>query len=416
MTNPASSLKVIKPGRLVDGRGGPSKQGLAVVVENDVITNVGPLSELSSFEERATDVIDLPDTTLLPGLIDCHTHTNMPGTGQSVDQVHEDNDDIHLLHAVKSSRMALESGVTTMRDNGGWHGVVFSVKEGIRRGIVPGPRIVACGRPITITGGHCWMMGSEADGIDQVRSAVRQLIKEGADFIKVMASGGTTRGSMRQRASYTQSELQAAVEEAHHRGKLVAGHAIATDAIVNCLDTSVDMIIHCSFVSTDDTVQYDPEVADRIAESGAWINPTLHVVKSTVLALEEKRRNAGLQPEEEIALEERKRYLEATTENTGRMISQGARFIGGSDCGWADYPFAQFHAELKALVDAGLSHSQAIVAGTRDAADAVGILNEVGTVEPGKQADLLLVKGDPTRDIEDLANVVAVFQAGARVV
>ena len=126
--------------------------------------------------------------------------------------------------------------------------------------------------------------------------------------------------------------------------------------------------------------------------------------------------NGGLGPEEEIALEERKRYLDVTTENTGKMISQGAKFIGGSDCGWADYPFAQFHAELKALVDAGMSHSDAIVAGTRDAADAVGLLNEVGTVEPGKQADLLLVNGDPTRDIEDLANVVAVFKAGARVV
>ena len=415
MTTSGPSLKVIKPGKLIDGLGGPSKQGLAVVLEGNLITHVGPRSELSLFEEQATDIIELPNATLLPGLIDCHTHTNMPGTGQSVDQVHEDNDDIHLLQAVKSARMALESGVTTMRDNGGWHEVVFSVKEGIRRGIVPGPRIVACGRPITITGGHCWMMGSEADGIDQVRAAVRQLIKEGADFVKVMTSGGTTRGSLRQRASYTLAELKAVVEEAHHRGKLVAGHAIATDAIVNCLDAGADMIIHCSFVATNDTIQYDPKVAERVAESGAWINPTLHVVKATVLALEWKQREGELEPEEEIALEARKRYLDVTSENTGKLISQGAKFIGGSDCGWADYPFAQFHAELKALVDVGMSHADAIVAGTRDAAEAVGLLNEIGTIEPGKQADLLLVNGDPTRDIEDLANVVAVLKAGARV-
>ena len=108
--------------------------------------------------------LDFPQATLMPGLIDCHTHTNMPGTGLSVDEVHEDGDDIHLMEAVKSARMALESGVTTMRDNGGWNKVVFSLMEGIRRDIVPGPRIVACGNPVTVTGGHCWMMGAEADG------------------------------------------------------------------------------------------------------------------------------------------------------------------------------------------------------------------------------------------------------------
>ena len=201
----------------------------------------------------------------MPGLIDCHTHTNMPGTGLSVDEVHEDGDDIHLMEAVKSARMALESGVTTMRDNGGWNKVVFSLMEGIRRDIVPGPRIVACGNPVTMTGGHCWMMGAEADGVDGVRAAVRRMIKNGASFIKVMTSGGTTRGSMPERASYTVEELRAVVEEAHLRGKLVAGHAISTQAVVYCLDAGVDMIIHCNFMDEDGVSRWAPRVGERIA-------------------------------------------------------------------------------------------------------------------------------------------------------
>ncbi len=134
-----SMLKVIKVGKLVDGLGGPPQEHVAVVVENERILRVSAQQELSLPEGADAEVLDFQEATLLPGLIDCHTHTNMPGTGASVGEVDTDGDDIHLLQAVKSTRLALESGVTTMRDNGGWNNVVFSMKEGIRRNIVPGP-------------------------------------------------------------------------------------------------------------------------------------------------------------------------------------------------------------------------------------------------------------------------------------
>ena len=148
---------------------GVVQERMAVKVSGGGIEWVARQSELSQCGDIEGTVLDFPGATLMPGLIDCHTHTNMPGTGLSVDEVHEDGDDIHLMEAVKSARMALESGVTTMRDNGGWNKVVFSLMEGIRRDIVPGPRIVACGNPVTMTGGHCWMMGAEADGVDGVQ-------------------------------------------------------------------------------------------------------------------------------------------------------------------------------------------------------------------------------------------------------
>ena len=410
-----SSRKIIKVGRLVDGLGGPPRERMAVVVEGSRIHQVMGQAELPASQDQGVDVIDLPEATLLPGLVDCHTHTNMPGTGLPVDDVDKDGDDIHLLEAVKSARMALESGVTTLRDNGGWNKVVFSLKEGVRRDIVPGPRIVASGSPVTITGGHCWMMGSQADGVDGVRRAVRKLVQNGADFIKVMASGGTTRGSMPQRASYTLEELKALVEEAHNRGRVVAAHAIATQSIVNCLDAGVDMIIHCSFVQPDGVARFDPKIGERVAASGVWVNPTLHIRRAETLKLEAKREREKLSPEEERTLDANLGQINQRMEVCRQLVSAGARMIGGSDCGWGAYPFGQFHRELNAMVEVGMPVGQALLAGTRDAADSLGILDETGTVEPGKEADLLAVEGDPTRDINDLGRVVAVFKGGLRV-
>lgn len=411
----APAIKVVKAGNLVDGQGGPSQQGMAVVVEDGRIARVVRESELAFPEGTSPEVFDFPGATLLPGLVDCHTHTNMPGDGTSVDDVGLEDDGIHLLTGVKQARLALESGVTTMRDNGGWNGVVFSLKEGIHRGLVPGPRIVASGRPITVTGGHCWMMGSEADGVDGVRQMVRQLIKEGADFIKVMTSGGSSKGTMPERPSYSLEELKAIVDEAHKFNRLVGAHSNAIASIVNCLDAGVDMIIHGTFLKPDGSIFFDPAVGERLARSGTWVNPTLHVRRCRIETIEEKRQEVGLTPDEEAMLGQEVKAYEDRLELTRNMYEAGVKVIGGSDCGWYSYPFGQFHRELESLVLSGASPVQAVVAGTRDAASALNVLDKVGTLEAGKEADLLVVDGDPTRDIMDLTRVTAVFKAGDRV-
>ena len=406
---------IIKVGKLADGVSGDVKERMAVKVSGGGVEWVARQSDLSQSGDMEGIALDFPDATLMPGLIDCHTHTNMPGTGLTVDEVHEDGDDIHLMEAVKSARMALESGVTTMRDNGGWNKVVFSLMEGIRRDIVPGPRIVACGNPVTVTGGHCWMMGAEADGEDGVRAAVRRMIKNGASFIKVMTSGGTTRGSMQERASYTLDELRIVVEEAHFKGRLVAGHAISTQSIVNCLDAGVDMIIHCNFLDLDKVSRWDQRIGERIAESGVWVNPTIHIRRAATLALEAKREEGTISEEERMELEQNEETIRQRAEVFQELVNVGARMIGGSDCGWGAYPFGQFHRELESMVEVGMPTEQAFLSGTREAAKALGLEGEVGTVEVGKEADLLLVEGDPTRDLKVLENVVAVFRAGERV-
>ena len=274
--------KVIKAARLIDCTDGSVRENMAVVVENGRISRISSQYDLAFPEGAQPEVLDFGDATLLPGLIDCHTHTNMPGDGTSVDAVHEDDDGIHLIQAVKSARLAIESGVTTMRENGGWNRSTFSVKEGIRRGLVPGPRIVNCGRPITMTGGHCWMMGSQADGVEGVRKEVRKLVAEGADYIKVMTSGGSTRNTLPSQPSYSLDELKAIVDEAHLRGRPVGAHANAVQAIANCLDAGVDMIIHCTFLHPDGSIGLDRDLPDRIVRSGVCHRPAYQPHQQTL--------------------------------------------------------------------------------------------------------------------------------------
>lgn len=259
------------------------------------------------------------------------------------------------------------------------------------------------------------MMGAEADGEDGVRAAVRRMVKNGAGFIKVMTSGGTTRGSMQERASYTPDELRIIVEEAHFKGRLVAGHAISTQSIVNCLDAGVDMIIHCNFLDLDKVSRWDQRIGERIAESGVWVNPTIHIRRAATLALEAKREDGTITEKERRELEQNEETIRQRAEVFRELVNVGARMIGGSDCGWGAYPFGQFHRELESMVEVGMPTEQAFLSGTREAAKALGLEGVVGTVEPGKEADLLLVEGDPTLDLKALEKVVAVFRAGERV-
>ena len=418
-----SYLQVIKPGRLIDGLGGPPKAESAVVVKGSSILWVGPVEQLGTREappevaQAAAEgqTWDFPQATLLPGLIDCHTHTNMPGDGRTGEDVDQDTDDVRLLRSARNVGLALQSGVTTLSDCGAWNRTAFSLKEGIALGIVDGPRVRVAGRPITITGGHLWFMGGEVNGVADIRKQVRQLIKEGADIIKVAASGGSTLTSDPFRPAFTAEELSALTEEAHNREKPVAAHCRSTVAINYALDAGVDMIFHCYLCDPDGSYRFDQDTAQRLADSGIWINPTLYLGWPRRAELRQKREQSGLSPEEEAYLNRTEKSERETSEQFNKLTQMGVRLIGGSDAGWSYYPFGDFQGELLAMHDVGLSPMQAVLAGTRDAAAAIGLLDSVGTVEAGKEADLLLVEGNPVEDITDLRRVAAVFLGGRRV-
>lgn len=413
-----NTLKVIMPGKLIDGVAGQAQEGMAVAIQGSAIKWVGPASETESLDRggASRETLDFAGGTLLAGMFDIHTHTNMPGDGRTGEQVNEDdNDEVRLLRSAQNAAMAVASGVTTMCDCGSWNRNGFALKEGLAEGLVEGPRVLVSGPPLTVTGGHLWYMGGEADGIDAVRSRVRDMVKQGADFIKIAASGGSTSTSDPYRAAYSAEELNAIVDEAHNRNRPVLAHCRCTDAINLALDAGVDSILHCSFYDNDGTYRFDQQTADRLAASEVWLNPTMglgNANRERLIRLKEQR---GLTPDEEERLERSTVSGGNSLAQFSALVTAGVKLVGGSDCGWSYYPFGDFQGEIMSLHNAGLSRIDAIHAGTRSPAAALGIANTIGTVEAGKQADLLVVNGDPSQDLECLRDVAAVFKGGKRV-
>jgi len=402
--------------RLLDGARREPVEDAALLLEGAEVRGLGPRNSVRAPDGAAVQRMDYGDATILPGLVDAHTHLVAPGDGTPGDDVAREDDQILLLRAARNARTLLHSGVTTLRENGAKGRVGFSLREGIGKKLAPGPRMVICGRPITITGGHMGYFGSEADGVDAVRAEVRKLLKEGADYIKIVATGGSTRTSDPNRASYTVAELAAMTDEAHRHGTLTAAHCTAADGVQNCLDAGVDMIIHCVFNEADGTYRYRPDLVERLVAARAWVNPTLYVMKAGIERLRAAREREGrLTPELADQLEWQQRAFDARVEGVARMIEAGVRMTAGSDSPWGWYAPGEFVHEIDMLARAGLPYPDAIVAGTSGSAESIGVGATAGRLAAGRQADVLVVRGDPTRELGALWNVLDVWQAGQRV-
>ncbi len=416
MTETPARFTLITAARLLDGTGARPIEQAALLVEGDRIVSLGRQADVRVTDGASVDRREYAEGTILPGLVDAHTHLVAPGDGTLGDDVAKEDDDILLLQAAKNARTLLHSGVTTLRENGAKGQVAFSLREGIRRQLAPGPRMVICGRPIAITGGHMGYFGSEADGEAAVRAEVRKLLKEGADYIKIVASGGSTRTSDPNRASYTVAELVAMTDEAHRHGKLTAAHCTSAQAVQNCLDADVDMIIHCIFTEPDGTYRFRPDLVERLVAAKAWVNPTLYVMKAGIDRLREAREREGqLTPDLVAKLEDSRRALDVRVDAVRRMSEAGVRMTAGSDSPWGWYAPGEFVHEIHMLAQAGLSYSDAIVAGTAGAADSIGVGGLAGRLAPGRLADFMVVRGDPTREITALWDVLDVYQAGRRI-
>src|SRR5262247_1126001 len=416
MAQPSARFTLLTAARLLDGSGAAPVEQAALLIDGDRIAALGRQGDVRAPDGAPVERRDYGAATILPGLVDAHTHLVAPGDGTLGDDVAKEDDDILLLQAAQNARTLLHSGVTTLRENGAKGKVAFSLREGIRRRLAPGPRMVICGRPIAMTGGHMGYFGSEADGEAAVRAEVRKLLKEGADYIKIVASGGSTRTSDPNRASYTVPELAAMTDEARRHGKLTAAHCTSAQSVQNCLDAGVDMIIHCIFTEPDGTYRFRPDLVERLVAAKAWVNPTLYVQKAGIEKLREAREREGqLTPELEAHLDRQRRALDARVEAVGRMASAGVRMTAGSDSPWGWYAPGEFVHEIDMLAQAGLSYGDAIAAGTTGAAESIGVGAQAGRLLPGRQADVLVVRGDPIREITDLWNVLDVYQAGVRI-
>lgn len=397
----------LRAARLVDATGAPPTLDPLVMIEGERIAYVGPASAAAPEPSLGDAVIDVPDGTILPGFIEMHTHMHCSASPHALEDVLTDSNALALLRATANVRAILNAGVTTMRDIGSKNAVAFAVREAVARDIIPGPRMLVSGAPITTTGGHFYFMGGEADTVEEVVAAFRTLVKLGADHIKMMVSGGGfTPGTNTRRSQYRLEHVRAAAEEARRLHKHFVAHCHATEAITYAAEAGVDTIVHCSWQG-EAGVRVDEVALRQIIDKGIYVDPTIAVGYRPF----ERALSAGtvLSPEMRAWHDQRDERLAIFR----RMWELGARLIVGTDSGMPNTPFGDWALTPELMVkELGLTPLQAIQAGTKVAAEALGRSAEIGTVEAGRLADLTVVRGDPLADITALYDVDTVLIGG----
>jgi imidazolonepropionase-like amidohydrolase len=393
---------VLYPEWIVDGTGALPLSNHAVVIAGHSIEILASRDSIAL--EEGDQELALPGTTLLPGLINSHVHLVLPGDGRPFSAVQHESDVALGLRAAHNIGESLKAGVTTVRDCGGRGTIVLEVREAVRNGMLPGARVIACGWPVTITGGHERYFGGEADGAVELRRMVRRQVSAGADFVKVLASGGGTPGSLSHYPSFSLEELRVIVDTAHSLGLPVGLHCIATEAISNAIQAGADVIEHALFMEADGRLHLNERVAEELAESGIPVTTTMQVARDI----------QDLRPGD-VDLDRWRYMFEADCEIKARLRALGVTLLPGSDAGWRVTPFDTFWKELDELVKIGMSPVEAIHAATGRAARVLGIADQVGTIQAGKLADLVVVAGEVSRDIRCLQNVQTVLQSGTRV-
>lgn len=413
------TTRIIQAARLVDGRSDNLQANQAILVTDGRIQTVGPVEAVRKQGSPDAEVIDLGSACLAPGLIDGHTHLSLAGDDRPYVDMFRESDEMMALIGAMNLRKHLRAGITTIREHGARNRVGFTLKEGVQRGYIPGPRLLVSGRPITCTGGHFHMCNETADGEAEIRRSVRRLVHEGADYIKIMASGGGTAGTIPGRASYSVEELHAAVHEAHHFHKLTAAHCRAKESMVRAVEAGIDLMEHAEFLDPDDQLRFDPDLAKRMADSGIWISPTLQAWTDypRIVALTAKQENSTLSREEDVTLRRLQQRMELRLDIMRRMLDYGMRdrIVPGTDSGVGDIAFGHVDYDLQLLVRVGFTPAEALASATRVSAEACDMAHEIGVIAPGKVADLVAFDGDPTSDVDAFSRVVAVFQAGQRV-
>jgi len=363
----------------------------AMVLGGQLVEWVGPAAGLPA-EYAALPRTDYPGLTIMPGLIDSHVHLGFDGGPNPAARMRAETDEQQLVLMLRNARDLLGVGVTTARDLGSRAYLAVVVRDAIAAGLARGPRMVVAGPPVTVTGGHCWFMGGEADSEDDLRRIVRTHHKHGADLIKVMATGGfMTTGSAPWYAQFTAAELALIVAEARRVDMPVAAHAHGLEGMRRAVEAGVTTIEHCSWVTETNERQFDERLAAQMAERGIVVCPTINVNAPYVTEL------TGI----------------TVGENVTKMQAVGVRFIAGTDAGIDNTPHHQYAGGLAALVTLlGLRSADVIAMATTEAAAVLGVGAVTGRLAPGYEADLIVVDGDPLTDITALARLRRVIARG----
>jgi imidazolonepropionase-like amidohydrolase len=394
---------VIHAGHLLDVKTGKLEANQAIVIQNDKIVSVGPASATQS--STADTVIELPNATVLPGLIDAHTHlTFNPHFGYETLAISVPREALIGAH---NARITLEAGFTTVRNVAADGYADVALRDAINAGDVPGPRMLVSGPPLSITGGHCdndllpyeyhATADGVADGVEQVQHKVREVIKYGADLIKVCATGGVlSKGDDPNASQYTLEEMKAIVADAHRLGRKVAAHAHGAQGVIWASEAGVDSVEHGHLMND--------EAIATLKKNGTYLVPTLYLV-------DWQREHAAEANLPDYAKKKMEMVSQMGKANAKKAFEAGVKIGMGTDA--AVYPHGLNAHELAVYVSLGMTPLQAIQSATINDADLLGWSDKVGTLQPGKWADIIAVDGDPLQDVTTLQHVKFVMKGGS---
>src|ERR1700674_258433 len=391
---------VIRAGRLLDVKTGKTLTNQTIVIQGDKIASVGPGTQGLD----GAQVVDLSNATILPGLIDAPTHITMTtnfGYSRLAISVPRE-----ALNGARNARVTLDAGFTTIRNVGASGFTDVALRDAINAGDVPGPRMLVSGPALSITGGHCdnnllpfesHVHGEGvADGVEAVQHKTREIIKYGADLIKICATGGVlSHGDNPQASQYTLEEMKAIVADAHRLGRKVAAHAHGAEGIRWASEAGVDSIEHGSYI--------DDAAIAVMKKNGTYLVPTLYLMDWFY----ENAEKIGTPPE---LIAKGHEVMPAARKNVARAFAAGVKVGFGTDA--AVYPHGLNAHEFAVMVKLGLTPLQAIQAATINDADLLGWSDKVGSIEPGKWADIVAVDGDPLADVTTLERVKFVMKGG----
>jgi imidazolonepropionase-like amidohydrolase len=393
---------VVKAGRLLDVKSGEILRDQAIVIENDKIVSVGAAKDANT---SGAAIVDLSQATVLPGMIDAHTHL----TGNPTDFGYEGlriSVPREALIGAKNARITLLAGFTTVRNVGAGGYSDVALRDAINEGDLPGPRMLVSGPALGITGGHCDnnLLPFEyhatgdgvADGVAAVQHKVREVIKYGADVIKICATGGVlSKGDDPNASQYTLEEMKAIVAEAHRLGRKVAAHAHGAQGVQLASEAGVDSIEHGHLMD-------DASIA-TVKKNGTYVVPTLYL-------MDWHRENAARTNMPDFMRKKMEVVSAQGQKNLKRAFEAGVKIAFGTDA--AVYPHGLNAHEFSVYVRLGMTPIQAIRTATLNAADLLGWSDKVGSIEPGKWADLVAVDGDPLADVATLQQVKFVMKGG----
>ncbi|MGH9752367.1 MAG: amidohydrolase family protein [Blastocatellia bacterium] len=391
----------IKAGRALDVRSGQTITNIVILIEGARIKEAGANVAIPANAE----VIDLGSKTILPGLIDCHTHLTFEPSQMGYSSLGVSAPRSALTGA-KNARLTLEAGFTTVRNVGASGYADVALRDAINAGDVPGPRIVASGPSLGITGGHCDnnLLAPEfnhfsegvADGVSSVMRKTREVIKYGADVIKICSTGGVlSLGTDPKASQYTLEEMKAIVAEAHRLGRKVAAHAHGGEGIKLATLAGVDSIEHGSYI--------DDEAVELMKEHGTYLVPTLYLADWFL----ENHKRMGVPAPMAAKGEE---VMPIARKNIERAFARGVPVAFGTDS--AVYPHGLNGREFAVYVKLGMTPMRAIQTATIHASKLLGWEDRIGAIEAGKYADLIAIDGDPTKDVTELERVKWVMKGG----